>query len=141
MKVRESSEGSVVTLQVADEALFMPPVWDEISALAGSGNVSGEPPDGARLFVLDLEGVEFISGIFLESCVELAGTLAGRGHRLAVLGLGPALRDLLAAIEGGSRLTVLSSQTELRERAPFLIPSSGGFHGQVRSAEKNVLWS
>ena len=72
MKVnaREDWDGGLLRLEVTDRTLVEPPDW---------GGIRGLSRQDTLLVALDLRGVEFVSSLFLEGCVELGRTLAARG--------------------------------------------------------------
>jgi len=134
MDLDVSTDGAVVLVKPREKALLQPldpPALDALSP----------PGEGAAVVALDLSGVEFVSGLFLEACVALGRDLAERDRVLVLLGLTDTQREVLAAIEGGSRVPVLRDEHALSACLDDLLPGSLPDGGGVGSAEKNLLWN
>ena len=97
MQFQECRQARLLRLVVGDRSLVGRAEWDAVLARSG-------PP--VALVALDLGGVEFISSLFLESCVELRRLLAERGQALVLVNLSPDHQRLLEALGGPGRLPV-----------------------------------
>jgi anti-anti-sigma regulatory factor len=133
MQVHEHYQPGLLSLRVADKSLVRRPPWEEILA--------PRRPD-TLLVVLDLQGVDFISSLFLQSCVELARTLVAGGQQLALANLSPHQERLLGVIEGSSVLSVLKGEDQLKGRLELLrtAAAQGCSEKGVTPVEKRMLW-
>ncbi len=130
MQFRQLRRDGSVVVRVLQKALVRPLDWRALTARTG--------PDTANL-VIDLEEVEFISSIFLQSCVEQSRKLAERDGRIVLLHLNGHQKYLLELIEGSNRLSVLDSTEELSEHLENSVSSPASEAG-VTPAEKRFLW-
>ena len=131
MNVRPTLDDGAVRLEVKEKALLDAPRWSDILP----------DDDLPPLVVLDLTAVEFISAVFLESCVALDRRLAGQGRRLALLGTDEVHRVLLAQTDGGARLATFDDAQAVAAWARDLAPGTAPGRPGLQSAERGVLWS
>lgn len=126
------SSGALV-LAVAERALVRRPCWEDVLKLRRADT---------RLVVLDLKGVEFVSSLFLEACVELSSALADQTQELALLHVSPHQQRLLEMVQGGARLPVLQREDEIAGRLGRPAPAAGPVAADegVTPFEKRVLW-
>jgi len=133
MDVREESDDGVLRVRVSGRTLVRPPQWDLLPSLRGGRHA---------LVVLEFDGAEFVSALFLLGCVELGRALAGQGRKLVLMNLSPHHRHLLELVEGGADLPVLESEAELAERRAELAGAPPQQQGEgVSNVEKRMLWS
>jgi hypothetical protein len=133
MKAHEEVEGKVLRLEPEGDALIRHPLWPE-DVLKGG--------DGAGVVAMDLRHAEFVSGVFLMDCAELARQLSALGRRLVLLNLSAHQQRLLELVTSGERLLVFDNEEEL---ASYVLSVPAGFdygksEGGVSHAEKEVLW-
>ena len=133
MQFQEYRQERLLRLAVRDRSLVERAEWDAVLALSG-------PP--VALVALDLGEVEFISSLFLESCIQLRRLLAERGQALVLVNLSPDHQQLLDAVGGPGRLPVARDEAELAVRLSSLTaPESPGERREgVTPAEKSALW-
>jgi len=100
------------------------------------------PPD-APVVAIDFAGVDFVSSLFLQGCVELGRSLAQHGAHLLLLNLSASQRALLDLIEGASCLKVVDREAELAEVVASLAQESerAAQDEGVHRIEKRTLWS
>ena len=134
MKATQKRQGPILKVRFDGPCLLEAAPWDEIHALRRRG---------AALIVLDLQDAQFVSTVFLESCVELARCAAECGRAVAVLNASPHHRRVLELVQGRAALAVLQDEEELQRRAAELLvaPAEGRAEKGVSSAEKMLLWS
>jgi len=133
MKAHEELEGKMLKLEPEGDALIRHPVWPE-DVLKGS--------DGAGVVAMDLRRAEFVSGVFLMDCAELAQQLSALGRKLVLLNLSAHQQRLLELVASSERLLVFDNEEDL---ASYVLSVPAGFdHGKsdggVSHAEKEVLW-
>jgi anti-anti-sigma regulatory factor len=123
----------MLQLTVEDRSLVGRADWADVLARSG-------PP--LVLVALDLGAVDFISSLFLESCMEFRRLLAERGQDFVLMNLSPEHLRVLDAAGGAGRLPVLRSDAELDARLSALATDEphDGCDG-VSAIEKNALWS
>jgi len=100
-------------------------------------------PSDARVVAVDLSGVDFVSSLFLQGCVELGRSLARSGALVVLLNLSTAQRALLDLIEGASCLKVVDREAELPGLVSSLAQESEAAPQDegVQRIEKRTLWS
>jgi hypothetical protein len=131
MQVYESAPDGVLWLKAGEKALVKRPDAASILGLLR--------PDTA-LVVVDMEGVEFVSSLFLEGCVNLAGALAAQGRELVMLHMAQSQSRLLEMVDGGARIPVLDGAGQLIGRPEAARTRPPGADQGVTRAEKSVLW-
>lgn len=129
MRVEDNFDGRVLLLKVAERAALVPPDWGKIQGL--------RRPD-VPWVALDLAGVDFMSSLFVQGCVELAGTLARRGQELVLLGLSTEQKRVLELVPGASRLPRFDDVRQLNEAIESA--ARGAPDEGVTTLEKGVLW-
>lgn len=133
MRFKHERRPGLLTVTVLERALVARPDWEPVLAARGEDTV---------LVVLDLAGADFLSSLFLQGCVELAGKLARQAQGLALLHVSPYQDQLLELVEGAARLPVLKDEAAVQEHLAalgFRSPPGDGSTGVTR-AEKFTLW-
>ena len=133
MQFQERRQARMLQLAVEDRSLVGRIEWDAVLARS-------DPP--VALVVLDLRRVEFISSLFLESCMKLRGLLLERGQELVLINLSTDHLRVLDVAGGAGRLPVARDEAELGARlsALTLAEQAGERPEGVSMAEKNALW-
>ena len=130
MRVHDGQLPGVLRVTPGDKALVKALDWTELLAQ--------RRPD-TLLVVLDLGGVEFVSSLFLQGCVELARELARSGQQVALLNMAPHQERLLEFLDGASRLARLRAEPDIGEHLRSLAGAGSPDEGVTR-AEKLMLW-
>ena len=132
MRLHECRRARMLLLVVEDRSLVGRAEWADVLARSG-------PP--VVLVVLDLAAVEFISSLFLESCMEFRGLLAERGQDMALMNLSSDHLHVLEVAGGSGRLPVIRNEAELDARLSALTAGEpGAVREGVTAVEKNALW-
>ena len=129
MRAEDSFDGRVLLLKVAERALLVPPDW---------GKIPGLRRLDMPWVALDLSQVDFISSLFVQACVELAGTLAQRGQELVLLHLTGEQKRVLEFVPGASRLPLFDDVKQLNEAIQSA--AKGAPDEGVTTLEKGILW-
>ncbi len=134
MEVSTDCQGPILKLEAGARALIERPDWDQVPGLHESH---------AAVVAIDLRDVEFVSSVFLKSCVDLNRTLACDDRQLVLLNLPARHKRVLDMTEGAAELLVLDSEQRLHSLLPSLLAECGleGVEQGVTDAEKCVLWS
>ena len=132
MRFRAMRRARILQLAVEDTALVGGADWTE--ALERSA-----PP--VVLVALDLSGVEFVSSLFVESCMEFRRLLTQRGQDLVLLNPSDDHLRVLEMVGGGGRLPVVRDEAELDAGVSALTTQGEqtACNG-VTAAEKMALW-
>ena len=132
MRVQQQLRDGVLMLTVSEKALVRHPDWEQIDGLRHQEAV---------VVALDLQGVDFVSSLFLVGCVELQRALAEDGRHLVLLHLARPHRALLELIDGGQALQVLENEDRLHTMAAACVARrSAGAEEGVTLREKRTLW-
>ena len=132
MQLRESRRARILQLTVEDRSLVGRAEWGDVLARSC-------PP--VVLVALDLGGVDFISSLFLESCMEFRRLLTERGQDVVLMDLSEDHLHVLEAAGGFGRLPVVRDEAELDARVLALTTQGSAVQSEgVTAAEKNALW-
>jgi len=129
MMMQESFDERVLLLKVAERAVLVPPDW---------GKIPGLRRLDMPWVALDLSQADFISSLFVQACVDLAGTLAQRGQELVLLHLSAEQKHVLELVPGASRLPLFDDVTQLNEA--IRSAAKGAPDEGVTTLEKGILW-